>query len=263
MSFNGRKNTTMCHLEVVRTERISPSFVRVTVGGEALRPLTHHGYDHWFRLFLPREDGETNYNLPKRVDMIGYVQYLRMPAETRPPMRNYTVREFRPDALELDIDFVVHGDEGLATRFATRAKPGDSVALLDQGAGFEFDPAADQHLLVTDETGLPAVAGILRDLPRDAKGSAIIEVPHADDAREIDAPAGVTVEWLVRDEGSTPGILALDAVKRWTLPSGTLSAYLVGEQALATGARRWLVNELGVPKKSILFSGYWRIGHGH
>jgi len=263
MSFNGRKNTTMCHLEVVRTERISPSFVRVTVGGDDLAPLVNHGYDHWFRLFIPRENGETNYNLPKRVDMLGYMQYLRMPEATRPPMRNYTVREFRPEALELDIDFVVHGDEGLATRFATRAKPGDSVALLDQGAGFVFDPSAEHHLLVTDETGLPAVAGILRDLPRDARGSAIIEVPHADDARELGAPAGVDVEWLVRDEGSTPGILALEAVKRWTLPSGTLSAYLVGEQALATGARRWLVNELGVPKKSILFSGYWRIGHGH
>lgn len=263
MSFNGRKNTTLCQVQVLRTERVSPSFVRVTVGGEALRPLVNHGYDHWFRLFLPREQGETNYNLPKRVDMRGYVQYLRMPAETRPPMRNYTVREFRPEALELDIDFVVHGDEGLATRFATRAKPGDSVALLDQGAGFEFDPTAEQHLLVTDETGLPAVAGILRDLPRDARGTALIEIPHADDAREIDSPPGVHVDWLVRDAGAVPGTLALEAVKKLSLPEGKLSAYLVGEQALATGARRWLVNELGVPKKSILFSGYWRHGHAH
>ena len=263
MSFNGRKNTTMCLVEVVRSERISPNFQRITVGGESLRQLTAHGYDHWFRLFLPKEEGETNYNLPKRVDMLGYMQYLRMPADTRPPMRNYTVREFRPEQLELDIDFVVHGDEGLATRFARRAKPGDTVALLDQGAGFEFDPAAQHHLLVTDETGLPAVAGILRDLPRDARGTAIIELPHADDAQPLGAPEGVSVEWLVRDDDARPGILALEAVKGWSLPDGTLSAYLVGEQGLATGARRWLVNELGVPKKSILFSGYWRIGHAH
>lgn len=263
MSFNGRKNTTLCLVEVVRSERISPNFQRVTVGGEALKALTDHGYDHWFRLFLPQESGETNYNLPKRVDMRGYLQYLRMPAETRPPMRNYTVREFRPEQLELDIDFVVHGDEGLATRFATRATPGDTVAILDQGAGFEFDPAAQNHLLVADETGLPAVAGILRDLPRDAAGTAILEIPHPDDAQELSAPAGVEVRWLVRDPGVRPGIPALEAVKAWSLPAGTLSAYLVGEQGLATGARRWLVGELGVPKKSILFSGYWRLGHGH
>lgn len=262
MSFNGRKNTTLCLVEVVRNVQISPNFRRITVGGEALRALTNHGYDHWFRLFLPHEGGETNYRLPKRVDMIGYLQYLRMPAETRPPMRNYTVREFRPEQLELDIDFVVHGDEGLATRFATRARPGDTVALLDQGAGFELDPAVENFLLVADETGLPAVVGILRDLPRSARGTAIIEVPHADDAQAVDAPADVSVEWLVRPADAVPGTVALEAVTRWTLPDGALSAYLVGEQALATGARRHLV-ALGVPKKSILFSGYWRIGVSH
>lgn len=264
MSFkDGRKGATLCLLEVVRTERISPNFVRVTVGGEQLADLANHGYDHWFRLFLPVESGETSFKLPKRVDLLGYMQYLRMPEATRPPMRNYTVREFRPDQLELDIDFVVHGDEGLATRWATRTQPGDAIALIDQGRGFEFDPTAENHLFVTDETGLPAVGGILRDLPRDARGTAIIELPHADDARELGAPDGITVEWLVRDADARPGSLALDAVTAWTPPSGTLSAYLVGEQALATGARRWLVNELGVPKKAITFVGYWRIGHSH
>jgi NADPH-dependent ferric siderophore reductase len=264
MSFkDARKGSTLCVVQVLRSERVSPNVTRITVGGDSLAALPRHGYDHWFRLFLPREEGETNYNLPSRVDMRGYVQYLRMPADTRPPMRNYTVREFRPELLELDIDFVVHGDDGPATRWANRAKVGDTVAFIDQGAAFELDPAAESFLLVTDETGLPAVAGILRDLPRDARGSAFIEIPHADDAQAIDAPAGLTVEWLVRDEGARPGILALEAVKSWRPPSGTLSAYLVGEQALAAGARRWLVNELGVPKKSILFSGYWRLGPAH
>ena len=263
MSFNGRKNTTLCLVEVVRSERISPNFQRITVGGDALAALTPHGFDHWFRLFIPQESGETNYNLPKRVDMRGYLQYLRMPADTRPPMRNYTVREFRPDQLELDIDFVVHGDEGLATRFAVRAKPGDTVALLDQGAGFEFDPAVEHYLLAADETGLPAVAGILRDLPRDVRGSAVIEVPHAEDAQEVSAPEGIDVEWVVRGENDVPGVLALEAVKRWAKPTEPTTAYVVGEQALATGARRWLVNELGVPKKSVVFSGYWRIGVSH
>lgn len=260
MSFkDARKGTTLCLVEVKRTERISPNFLRITLGGEQLAPLTRHGYDHWFRLFLPNGD-DTNYDLPQRMDPRGYLQYLRMPEATRPPMRNYTVRHHRPEALELDIDFVVHGDEGLATRWATRAKPGDTVALLDQGAAFEFDPDAEHFLLVADETGLPAVSGILRDLPRDARGTAYIEVPHAEDAQETGAPEGVRVEWLVRPHDARPGIRALDAVKNWTPPAGRLSAYLVGEQGLATGARRWLVNELGVPKKAIVFSGYWKIG---
>jgi NADPH-dependent ferric siderophore reductase len=264
MSYkDSRKGDTLAVVQVVRTERISPNFVRVTVGGDQLAPLPNHGYDHWFRLFLPHEDGETNFSLPQRVDMVGYLKYLRMPGATRPPMRNYTVREFRPEALELDIDFVVHGDEGVATRWATRTQPGDTVAMIDQGAGFEFDPATEHHLLVADETGLPAVAGILRDLPRDARGTALIEIPHADDAQETGAPEGFDLQWLMRAPGARPGALALETVTGSVLPAGRLSAHLVGEQALVTGARRWLVNEKQVPKKAIQFVGYWRLGQAN
>jgi NADPH-dependent ferric siderophore reductase len=264
MSFkDARHGDALSVVEVRRTERISPNFVRVTLGGEQFAEMPDHGFDHWFRLYLPRESGETNFDLPHHLDMLGYLKYLRMDRATRPPMRNYTSRDFRKHALEMDVDFVVHGDEGLATRWATRAKAGDRVALLDQGTGFDHDPAATHVLLVTDETGLPAVAGILRDLPGDKLGTAIIEVPHAEDVQELDAPSGVDVQWLVRDDPhGKPGELALDAVRGWTKPDGTLQAYCVGEQALATGARRHLVNELHVPKSAVAFVGYWRMGKG-
>ena len=259
MSFSdGKKGSTLCVLEVVRTERISPNFMRITLGGEQLKPLQKHGFDHWFRLFLPQEHGETSFDLPDRVDMLGYLKYLRMPGSVRPPMRNYTVRDYRPETLELDIDFVVHGDEGLATRWATRTVAGDKVALLDQGRAYEGSDDADQHLLVTDETGLPAVAGILRDLPRDAIGRAFIEIVHADDAQDTGAPDGFTVTWLVRAPGARPGSLALDTVSDWTPPTTNLLAYIVGEHALPTGLRRSLVAK-GIAKKSIIFSGYWRL----
>lgn len=264
MAFSeSRHGNTLCVVEVVRTERISPNFMRVTLGGEQFAALPERGYDHWFRLYLPNEGGTTDFNLPDRLDMVGYLKYLRMKSATRPPMRNYTSREFRKHALEMDVDFVIHGDEGHATRWATRTKPGDTVALLDQGNGFDHDPQATHVLLVTDETGLPAVAGILRDLPRDKQGTAIIEIGDPADRQELDAPAGVDVQWIIRDDPHfRPGQLALEAVRRWAKPEGTLQAYLVGEQALASGARRHLVNELHVPKKHIQFVGYWRKGKG-
>ena len=263
MSFSdGKKGSTLCVLEVVRTERISPNFMRITLGGEQLKPLQKHGFDHWFRLFLPQEHGETSFDLPDRVDMLGYLKYLRMPGSVRPPMRNYTVRDYRPETLELDIDFVVHGDEGLATRWATRTVAGDKVALLDQGRAYEGSDDADQHLLVTDETGLPAVAGILRDLPRDARGIAIIEIPDAADAQAVDAPPAFDVRWVVRPAGDKPGTAALEAARQLPVPSGSISVYVVGEQSLPVGLRRHLV-EQGVPKKSIQFQGYWRLGKGH
>jgi len=255
---DAKKGETLAVVNVVRTARISPNFVRVTVGGDQLAAMEKKGYDHWFRLFLPQEEGETSFNLPNRADRIGYLRYLRMPAATRPHLRNYTVRDFRPDVLELDIDFAVHGDDGVATRWATRTQPGDTVAILDQGCGFDLDPDIDFHLLVADETGLPAVAGILRDLPRDAVGAAFIEIVHADDAQDTGAPEGFSVRWLVRDPAARPGSVALEAVTAWGLPTTELSAYVVGEQALPTGARRSLVAR-GVAKKAITFSGYWRM----
>jgi len=253
------KDTSLSVVSVLRTERISPNFVRVTVGGEALSVVGDHGFDHWFRLFLPREEGRTSFSLPDRVDLLGYLKFLRMPEAIRPYLRNYTVRAFRPESRELDIDFAIHGDDGIATRWATRTNPGDTVALIDQGRGFEFSAQAAHHVLVADETGLPAVAGILRDLPRDAVGTAFIEIAHAADEQPTDAPAGFDVRWLVREPGEQPGKLALDTVTSWPLPTTELAAYLVGEQSLATGLRRDLVAR-GVAKKAITFSGYWRMG---
>lgn len=244
---------------VSRTERISPNFVRITLDGPELAALPSHGFDHWFRMFLPREQGETDFDVPTRMDMRGYLAYLRIPGTRRPHMRNYTVRTHRPADAQIDVDFVVHGDDGPASRWATHARPGDRVALLDQGRGYDYPAGTEAHLLVGDETALPAIAGILRDLPRDARGAAYIELVDAADEQPVDAPDGFDVHWLVREHGTRPGSLAIETVRAAPLPQGRLAAYLVGEQALPTTLRRWLVAQ-GVPKSAIEFTGYWRIG---
>lgn len=260
MSFKeASKFTTMCEVAVIANEQISPNFRRITVAGEELAQLPRHGFDHWFRLFLPQESGETNFDLPKKLGLIGYVKFMRMNSATRPYLRNYTVAEFRPDQRELDIDFVVHGDHGPASRWAQRAGAGDTVVLVDQGRGFDPDPGAAQYLLAGDETVLPAIAGILRDLPREARGLAVLEVADAGDRRELAAPAGFDIRWLVRAD-EHPGSLALAELKTWQPDDPkSLSAYICGEHELPVGGRRHLVS-LGVPKSRIAFVGYWRQG---
>lgn len=39
-----------------------------------------------------------------------------------------------------------------------------------------------------------------------------------------------------------------------------MHAHAIGESALATGARRHLIQERGVPKRHVDFVGYWRQG---
>jgi NADPH-dependent ferric siderophore reductase len=278
--------------EVVRTERVTPNMVRVTFGGESLHLFEPLGHDQWFRLFLPRA-GQSALRLPTRSSALWYAQFLRMPKDQRPYVRNYTVRAFRPAGTppagtgtspagaalahpELDVDFVLHGaGSGPASDWAASAAPGDTAGILDQGIAYTPAHEPDWHLIAVDETGLPAAAGILASLPRDARGHAFLELPTAADAQELDAPAGVEVHWLPRaaDEApahagehaqdpahQVPGRLALEAASALTLPEGRGYAYLAGESALATGLRRHLVAE-GMAKSDISFVGYWRVGH--
>jgi len=240
--------------EVVRRERVTPNMVRVTLGGADLRRFDYRGFDQWFRLALPVSDDADLARMPQRFGVGGYLSYLRIPKGRRPIVRNYTVRDFRGD--ELDIDFVAHGAEGVAGPWAARAEVGDPVAFIDQGCGW-LGKAADANLIVADESGLPAALGILRDMPRDAIGHAIIELFDERDRQEVDAPDGMRIHWLTRT--GAPGSAALPALRELAF-TGTPYAFAVGEQALAAGARRHLVKERGVPKELVTFSGYWRMG---
>jgi len=263
MAFrDSRKFNAHALLEVKRRVQVTPHMVRLTVTGDDLADFPDWGGDHWFRMFLPKHDADQALKkLPERVDIIGWLKFMRMPEATRPVMRNYTVRQFRKAELELDIDFVVHGDDGVAAPWARSAEPGERLAIIDQGPGYEPDASLESHLLVGDETALPAILGILRDLPRHHRGVAFIELPDAADEQTHEAPDGFEVHWLVREAGEAPGTRALRVVpQEFAIPAGPFGAYLVGEQALATGLRRWLVTEHKVPKDRVTFVGYWRIG---
>ena len=255
------------HAQVAASKQVSPNFIRVTVGGDDLNRFVPMGYDQWFRMFIKRP-GQTELRLPTQTSKLWYAQYLMMGKDTRPTVRNYTVREFRPAGSglfgpgpEMDIDFVAHGDSSPASAFATHAAPGEELAMLDEGLIYNPPPEAPWQLLVGDESALPAIVGVLRSAPRDLKGHAFIEIPHADDAQEVDAPHGVDVHWLTRpDPHGVPGQFALQTVTAATLPDEPGYAFVVGEQQLATGLRRHLVNERKWPKENVSFTGFWRVG---
>ena len=261
----------LVHASVVRTERVSPHVQRVTLGGHDVERLEWLGFDQWVRLALPVAE-ETRFDgLSDRFGLGGYFKYLSLPRGTRPVIRNYTLRRERAvgpsGGREIDVDFVVHGDQGVAGPWSVAARPGERVALIDQGCGWRPVDGAHASLVVADESAMPAALGVLRDLDPDARGRAIIEVFDEADRQSVEAPAGFAVDWVVRDPHAAPGSAALAALRAveasaaesWLgCAPAELYAFCVGEQALATGARRHLVNELGVPKRRVTFSGYWR-----
>lgn len=262
----------LIRLTVLRTARLSPHWVRVTLGGAEIDRFTPMGYDQWFRIFLPLGGNDGLERIPAKANkLFGYLRYLRIPDGMRPVMRNYTVRAYRAatatGGAEIDVDFVLHGSAadgtaGPASRWAETCEPGESVVIIDEGLAFNPERGTERVLLAADETGLPAVAGVCASLPAHATGIALIEIPGEDDALSFPHPAGIDVRWIVREGDEKPGTLALSALR--TLPESDLAApfhaYVVGEQALPTDARRHLVGDRGLDKDLVSFCGYWRVG---
>ena len=256
------EDPAMFTASVVRTERISPSFQRVTIASDELARFDWQGLDHWFRLFFPLA-AQTELRLPDVQGRLWWKSYLAIPDEQRPHCSNYTVAGYRHFGhhAELDIDVVLHWHQGSLTGVAAwsvTAAPGSPVGILDQGVLFDPPQDTSDYLLVADESGLPAVRGILRDLPADAVGTAIIEVPAHGDVIEVDAPDGVAVHWVPREaSGELAGAAALRALRAVEAPDQASYAFVVGESGLATEGRRTL-HRAGLPKSRITFSGFWK-----
>lgn len=247
--------------EVVSSTRLSPSFQRVTIASAELATFDWRGLDHWFRLFFPLAP-DAGLQLPDVSGRLWWKSYLAIPDDKRPHCSNYTVAGYRRlgDHAELDIDVVLHWTDGRlggVAGWAVSAQPGSPVGILDQGVLFDPPAGTSSYLLVADESGLPAVRGILRDLPADAVGTAIIEVPAHEDAAPVQAPPGVRVCVVARNgDEHCVGACALQALTEVEVPDDGY-AFVVGESSLATQGRRALC-KAGLAKDRITFSGFWK-----
>lgn len=285
---------------VSRVQRLSPSFVRLTLTGDELEQLGDDGVDQRIKLVLPAPDGSLH--VTDSDGLSWYQELMAREDSRRNPVRTYTSRAVRAHEREVDVDFVLHGDEGPASRFAARAVVGDRVILCGPnrehggpygGTGFKPADGTSRFLLVADETAVPAALAILESLPASATGAALLEVPHGEDALPVAAPSGVQVRWLPR-EGTAVGTSLIPAVHGllhqwlgsahtqpgdpaaavelpvdpdgfiWDVPEQTVRgefyAWLAGEAGVVTGLRRVLVKEHGVDRREVAFMGYWRAG---
>lgn len=249
----------MLTLEVRRCQPVSAGFTTVTLGGPGIRHLVPGEADQAVRPFFPRE-GQHALRMPTASNEAWMVQVLRMPKETRPWVRTLTVRSLRPAEQELDIEFALHGDSPM-TSWVRRVQPGDPAGIFDLGSMYGPPEHTRGRLLVGDETALPAILSILDRDPNPSPTEVFVEVATKHDIRAVPTHPGGRVHWLSRDsESLRPGVRALEAVAGAELPEGPLYAWAAGEAKLATGVRRHLVNDRGIPKRDVSFYGYWRLG---
>ncbi|CAM4389247.1 NADPH-dependent ferric siderophore reductase [Stenotrophomonas lactitubi] len=284
--------------EVALKERrvLSPSLDRMVFTGADVARMKTEGPDQRIKVFFPLP-GQDAPDVPSGEDW--YARYRALPDDARPPMRTFTIRQLRAGDCEVDVDFVLHGETGPASRWATHARPGDRVVLLapdadcaDSSEGWEWKPPAGvgQVLLVADETALPAVAGILEELAGLAdppRTLALLEIAQAGDAVPLKAPATAELVWLPREqevhgqrllqavqarlaaasavaEGAELDEIDVDAQILWeqadASADGAMYAWVAGEAGAVMAIRRYLVKDCGLDRRAITFMGYWRQG---
>jgi NADPH-dependent ferric siderophore reductase len=279
-------------LQVLRTHLVTPRMTRVTLGGDELAGFPGDGPDQRIKLFFPMP-GQRRPAMP-RASSGGPVW---PPGEPRPVIRSYTVRRFDAAAGELDVDFVLHGAHGPAAAWAAAAEPGDWVGVSDPGGRYRPDPTAQAHLVIGDESALPAIATVLEALGAAGADSAgvvsagvdsagadsagvvsagvvsagvvsagvpvevFIEVADVAEEQQLPTGGGTRVHWLHRG-GRPPGKPLIEAVTAAELPPGVdpgrCQAWLSAEAGAVRDIRAHLLDERGLTRRMVYATGYWR-----
>ncbi|AKH42975.1 NADPH-dependent ferric siderophore reductase [Altererythrobacter atlanticus] len=226
-------------VEVLARRLVTPNMLRLTLGGAGMAG------------FPEGQDG-------------GYVKLRLPPApdSEKPQVRTYTIRAQREG--EIDVDFALHGVDsghaGPATRWAAQAQLGDRIEIGGPGPAKPLPAGMDHYLIFGDMTSLPAISVNLENLPRDAKGRAVIEIREEADRQDLDHPEGVAVEWLVNpDPGNEQAVLAR-AARSLSWPSGSIYAWAASEFLTMQALRSYLREDRDLGRDRLYISSYWKCG---
>lgn len=183
-----------------------------------------------------------------------------LPGGVRPAIRTFTPRRVDGDALELDIDMVVHG-EGPASEWVQGAVPGDAAAVSGPGRGYTVDTGAPAFFLAGDESAIPAMSQLLEVLPSVTPVEVHVETTHEDARLALPPHPSATIEWHVLPDGGRPGDSLVDAVRVAELVDG-VNVWAAGEAAGVQRIRKHLFDERGLSRAQCTIRGYWKVGRG-
>ncbi|MFJ2486026.1 siderophore-interacting protein [Pseudomonas sp. NPDC087639] len=233
-------------LEVLRVVDITPRMRRITLGGPELAGFISLGTDDHVKLLFPQNAEQT---AALETMVLG-----RKNDGPTPEMRDYTPRRYDLDKLELDIDFVLHGD-GPASTWAEQAAPGQFLHIGGPRGSMIVPDIFDSYLLIGDETALPAIARRLEGLAANRKALVVIEVENGAEQQALESAAQVNVIWVLREGGKDN---LLTTVKQLQVPKGNLYAWVATETKISRQIRRVLLDEHGLDEKLVKAVGYWR-----
>jgi len=226
-------------LVVARVERLAPTMVRVVLRGDELAGFTSLGFDDHVKLFFPAGSA----------------------GAAAPEMRDFTPRRYDADAGELWIDFFLH-EAGPAASWAAQVAPGQSLSVGGPRGSFIIPvEGIDSHVLIGDETALPAIGRRLEELPAGASALVVMETDAGAQAYPLATRAELQVRKLVRagDAASDAGRI-IESLRAVPFSPGSWFTWVAGESHVAREIRRYLTAERGIDTRRVKAAGYWRPG---
>lgn len=243
---------------VTAAEQLSPIMRRLTLAAPELADYRPLGPDEYFGLVMPA-DGHELPPLPEPdPDRATPRGTFEVPEEQQPSVRWYTIRAHRPEAGEVDVDVVTHGDAGPGSAWVLRAQVGSVAAFQTGTSAYRTQEAEGPQIIAGDETALPAISRILEELPGTVEAHVFLEVPAVSDVPPLPSAHNATITVLERGT-DTPGSALVPAIEAAELPIPT-SAWIAGEQGSVAAVRRHLTGALGAQKRSVYFCPYWILG---
>ncbi|MNZ44983.1 NADPH-dependent ferric-chelate reductase [compost metagenome] len=235
-------------LEVLRVVDLTPRMRRITLGGPELAGFVSLGTDDHVKLLFPQ-------NAEQAAALETLVLGAGKDNGPLPEMRDYTPRRYDLNTLELDIDFVLHGD-GPASTWAEQAKPGQFLHIGGPRGSMIVPDMFDSYLLIGDETALPAIARRLESLAANRRALVIVEVENGKEQQVLESAAEVNVIWVLREGGKDN---LLTTVRQIQVPGGSLYAWVATESKVSRRIRRVLLDEHGLNEQFVKAVGYWRL----
>ncbi|MDK6493816.1 NADPH-dependent ferric siderophore reductase [Corynebacterium sp. HMSC08F01] len=239
---------------VTGRRQLSPDLVRLSLNTPAFVGKDLEFTDHYLKLLFVPEGAD--YSWPFNVEQVREQQ----PRDKQPVTRTYTLINLDSSTGDFDVDFVTHGDAGLAGPWARVAEVGEKIGFF--GPGGAWGPSVDyEHFIFAgDESAAPAIGAGLKRLPEGATATAYIEIEAEDRKFELPARDGVDIHWVIRN-GATHGTELSRVVRQAGVPDGKNTSWFIhGVAEMIKEMRRFLFVESEVPKQDVSISGYWRIG---
>ncbi|WP_086932883.1 siderophore-interacting protein [Agarilytica rhodophyticola] len=192
----------------------------------------------------------------------GYIKLLfESDHRAKPEMRTYTIRHIDHQQQTIEVDFVAHGDQGLASRWAQTCTIGSALEIRGPGPRKLANPQADWYFFIGDLSSLPAINVNLEHLQENAVGYVMIVVDNDSDIHPVNTPKGVVVEWIKTSnnaENRAKTVMDTVAKKNWL--NGDCAVWLAGEFTMVKHLKTYFRDHRKIEKQNAYYSSYWKQG---